>query len=736
MNKVYLLGVLAILAAGCDELDDAQPDLPSAIDDAGASTDAHVEPTDGAVDAPDAGKDAADGGSLHDAHDKVDGKSDLPDINMMVDIHDKVDAQEAGPPDISTDAIICNGVDCNDNIACTSDVCTDGGCVNVVQVGFCLIGGSCYKDKAVNSAASCQRCDALASTTSWTDDASMCPGASKPCVQATCTAGVCGTSVKAGSCLVSGACVNDSYQNPANECQVCDAAASSSGFSNKTDGTACASDSLTCTGDVCKAGQCAHELVSGHCLIAGACQASGDKAAASSCQACDPAASTSAWTTLGNGAACASDGLSCTSDVCSGGTCAHPVAAGACLIGGKCYAAGDKSASNPCMGCVPSKSTSAWSVLADDAACTGDGLSCTADVCKAGTCTHTPSTGSCLIGGKCHAKGDSAPTGGCLGCVPSKSTTAWSTMPDGSACASDGNSCTADVCKAGTCTHNLTTNSCSIGGKCYASGVKSPSNSCQGCVPSKSVTAWSTLPNGTSCTGDSYTCTSDVCNGSGTCTHPIKAGYCVISGKCYSDGNVSASNPCQACVYAKSQTAWSNRSSGSSCTGDSYACTSDYCNGSGTCVHPIKTGYCVISGKCYSDGNVSASNPCQACVYKKSQTAWSNRTSGSSCTGDKYTCTSDYCNGSGTCIHPIKSGYCVIAGTCYSDGAVSPSNPCQACVYKKSQTAWSNRTSGSSCTGDKYTCTSDYCNGSGTCIHPIKSGYCIIAGKCYSSGCP
>ena len=132
-------------------------------------------------------------------------------------------------------------------------------------------------------------------------------------------------------------------------------------------------------------------------------------------------------------------------------------------------------------------------------------------------------------------------------------------------------------------------------------------------------------------------------------------------------------------------------------------------------------------------------NPGRGREPQNSQTSWSNRASGSSCTADSHGCTSDVCNSSGGCTHPVKAGYCLISGKCYSNTAISPGDPCQHCYYKSSKTSWSNRSSGSSCTADSYGCTADICNSSGGCTHPVKAGYCLIDGKCYSSGqggCP
>lgn len=59
---------------------------------------------------------------------------------------------------------------------------------------------------------------------------------------------------------------------------------------------------------------------------------------------------------------------------------------------------------------------------------------------------------------------------------------------------------------------------------------------------------------------------------------------------------------------------------------------------------------------------------------------------------------------------------CNIGGTCYADGAVNPSNECQACRPAISTTSWSNRASGTSC-DDGNPCTlNDTCDSSGLCV--------------------
>ena len=338
MRMLCLIAALLLLTAACDEHGTAQPDLPSVAGDTGTSADGHAVPADVGLDALDASKDAP----APDAHGAPDSKADLLDMNMMVDANQTVDFKEAAVPDISTDAIMCNGVNCNDNIPCTDDACSDGGCINAVKAGFCLIGGVCHKDKTLNGTVACQLCDAKASATSWTDDVTLCTGSTQPCAQTTCTAGVCGTSVKSGHCLIGGACYSDGTLRNTNDCQACISKDSKTAWSNRSVASTCKADSHNCTADVCDgAGTCTHPVKAGHCLIGGGCFKEGALRNTNSCQACISKDSTTAWSNRSVASSCKPDSHNCTADVCDGaGTCTHPVKPGFCLIGGGCFASG------------------------------------------------------------------------------------------------------------------------------------------------------------------------------------------------------------------------------------------------------------------------------------------------------------------------------------------------------------------------------------------------------------
>jgi hypothetical protein len=98
----------------------------------------------------------------------------------------------------------------------------------------------------------------------------------------------------------------------------------------------------------------------------------------------------------------------------------------------------------------------------------------------------------------------------------------------GTACPSDGNDCTDDVCNAtGTCTHMPITHPCDDGNACTIGDVCNAG----ACVPG------SPAPAGTACTSNGYLdlCTADVCDAAGTCTHvAVPTGECRRAVACHS----------------------------------------------------------------------------------------------------------------------------------------------------------------------------------------------------------
>jgi hypothetical protein len=80
----------------------------------------------------------------------------------------------------------------------------------------------------------------------------------------------------------------------------------------------------------------------------------------------------------------------------------------------------------------------------------------------------------------------------------------------------------------------------------------------------------------------------DVCNGDGTCSHPVAAGNCLIGGARYAAGAANPSNQCQQCTPTISQTTWSAKTNGTACN-DGNTCTkNDVCT-AGTCAGTAHT---------------------------------------------------------------------------------------------------------------------------------------------------
>lgn len=110
----------------------------------------------------------------------------------------------------------------------------------------------------------------------------------------------------------------------------------------------------------------------------------------------------------------------------------------------------------------------------------------------------------------------------------------------------DGVDCTEDSCVAGKCVSTIKTDFCLIDGSCYATGTVKTGSECQLCEASTSSVAWSSSPQGMSCTDDGISCTDDVC-AAGSCTHPLAVTSCYIGGSCYNKDEAVVGTTCQIC---------------------------------------------------------------------------------------------------------------------------------------------------------------------------------------------
>ena len=432
------------------------------------------------------------------------------------------------------------------------------------------------------------------------EDGWQCPTAGKPCE---------------AICRIAEVVYQKGDANPANPCQICDPGQTWQTWSSAARGSACSSDNLDCTRDVCNgSGACTHPLDSG-CLIDGACIADGATKTDAPCLACRPTLAGNTYSALPYGSACTSDEQAATLDICNGaGLCTHPVA-NDCTIDGKSVAAGSADPQNPCRWCDPSASRTAYSPRASGFACESDDLPCTVDACDGeGTCAHPLVTG-CIINDGCVAEGALDPENDCQACTPNLATLVYSSLAAGVACADDTIPSTADTCNGqGLCQH-VSQNVCTIDGVTYQGGATDPSNACRYCEAASNAAAWSLRASGFPCSDDGLSCTVDSCDAQGQCGHAVYAG-CLIAGACVAAGATAPSNECQVCAPDTATNGYSPKAKGELCTDDGKSYTSDTCNESGLCTH-TNSGSCEIDSVRYDAGVTNPQNACQACDATK-----------------------------------------------------------------------------------------------------------------------
>ena len=476
--------------------------------------------------------------------------------------------------------------DCSDGLACTTDTCNEStdACEHTIVAGGCRIGSACIADGAINPADPCEACDSAVSTTGWTPRAT---GASCD-DDLYCTTGT--------TCDASGAC----------------------GAGTPRD----CSDGRTCTTDTCDetADRCTSALASG-CLIGGACVADATPNPANACEACLPATASDGYSPTAVGTACddgqycttgdacdgasacvgaardCSDGLGCTTDICddAADACTSALASG-CLIGGACFAAGETNPSGPCESCQTSVSSSAWTPAPAGTACDDGSICTTGDACNAG--------------------------GLCIG--------------TGSAC-DDGLDCTSDTCDetSGGCGAIVEADSCVVEFACVARDTEDPTNPCLACLPAVATDAYSPRPADDRC-GDP-SCVDGMFTPAATCDG---AGVCV-------DGTPEA---CVPFVCADPI------SCSGTCTSDDECLETSYCTAEGDCADDMPdgdvcdrdemcgSGFCA-DGVCCDDSCGGTCEFCDAEGEEGSCTAYAlGEDPEDECAGD------DFCNGEGDCI--------------------------------------------------------------------------------------
>jgi hypothetical protein len=179
---------------------------------------------------------------------------------------------------------LSNGTSCGSGRVCSSGTCLAG----------CHVSGKYYAAGATAAGNACQTCQPAASTTQFVNVAD-----GRGCgTGAVCSGGSCRT-----GCWIAGAFRAEGAASPANACEQCIGANSTTTWTALADGETCSS------GKVCVRGGCTRG-----CWIGGGLVAEDTVNPANKCQACLPDETTTRW---GN-----RDGERCASDsVCFGGTC-------------------------------------------------------------------------------------------------------------------------------------------------------------------------------------------------------------------------------------------------------------------------------------------------------------------------------------------------------------------------------------------------------------------------------
>jgi hypothetical protein len=643
---------------------------------------------------------------------------------------------------------VAHPVDCDDQDACTVDLCDpgNGACVHA-KIPDC---GPCASDNDCDDGDPC--------TVDWcSPEFLVCVHAADPCDDADdCTADTCAPAV---GCLHSdtcgAACTSDGDCDDGNACTVdscamdgvcvhsilscddgvactvdsCDPVA---GCSNRFVGATCAVDGDCDDGDPCTADTCGATGCCGHTPVPACrdCQVDGDCDDGNPCtdDVCDPTSLKCSST--GNALAC-DDGDACTvGEACSGGRCS----------GGLLLACAD---ADPCTadtcdresGCLHTQIANCGGCAADGD-CDDQDL-CTADRCDlaAGVCRHTrltcDDTEACTYD-LCR------PAVGC------------SFTPNAIAC-DDGNACTlGDACTDGACAPgtgvptcddglDCTDESCDPGVGCvFAPHVGScedgdPCTSDDACADSRCVGGPAT-----DC-DDKDVCTTDSCSPLAGCEHaPIS---CDDGLAC----TIDTCDPVTGCVHTPKECGDGNECTDDACdpaTGecvhadaicdDHETCTEDTCDPSTGCVFTPVDGSCsdgsectvgdqCAAGRCLpgaplvcDDGvfcTDDACDPLLGCVWKNNTlpcddlaacTVFDTCANGT-CAGIPYECSAPgacqkagVCNGDGTCTYPPQDD-----GTPCDDG-----NPCtlkDGCASGK-------------CVGTAVTCKAlDACHDAGTC---------------------
>ena len=574
---------------------------------------------------------------------------------------------------------------CDDADACTvNDVCKAGSCVSGLPLP-CGDGNPCTEDSCDSAKTGCVH----STTEKPCDDGNACTLADG-CVDGICLPGAATNcddlqACTSDSCNPQSGCVNTPNVAPCDDGDACTVADKCSAGACKSGAPLVCNDGNPCTDDDCKAGS--------GCL------------------------------STPNAAPCSDSNVCTQDDGCVGGACAP----------GKALPCDD---ANPCTtdGCDPAQGCGhvANKLPCDDGdACTGadlclkgacsggaavdcnDANPCTDDACQlASGCTHTTNAAACDDNNVCTEQ-DACEQGSCKPGI----------VPD----CDDGNGCTTETCdpKQG-CKNVANTQACSDGdacssgdvcadGKCTA-GAQVVCNDGNGCTDDAcdTIAGCQSKHNVAGCSDGNVCTTADACKG-GVCL-PGAATVCDDANPCTTD----SCDPAQGCL---------STANGLPCDDGSVCTAGDQC-AQGACA-PGKVVKC-------DDGNACTADSCdlaQGCTAVANSAACddgnactsADACAASACAGkavvcdDGNACTIDYCDSGKGCqtilpVVPCDDGSkCTVGDTCAAGKCVGDPVVCD----------------------DANPCTTDSCAADKGCLHPALSdgSKCGAAGVCLAGKC-
>ena len=609
------------------------------------------------------------------------------------------------------DQLTCDAGVCTCNPACDGLECGPDGCG-----GEC---GQCAGDQEVCFMGDCLCIEVCANKECGGDgcggSCGECLGEAAQCIDFHC---VCDSDCEGKSCGPDGC---------GNECGVCP---------NQQD--ICFFGDCLCIQD-CEGRECGDNGCGGLCGVCGA-----DEGCQNHQCVCTPDCTGKQCGMDGCGGTCqpgCTDAFSCTTDICSGGDCSHPVQDFFCLIGGVCVPSGTVNPDNPCEKCKPAQIKTAWSQVENGTSCEGG------QVCFDGACCNP--LANCL-GAECGDDGCGALCGACAGpfdlceggaCVCQPQCLEKECGPD--SCAGNCGDCLGGrVCQDSSCvcvpqfeTECCGQDACWLDSCGVSGGIAAEcpfgcdGGECQNCTPD--------------CVDK--LCGPDGCGGScGDCAGPqdlCETGLCVCQPECtgVACGPDGCDGSCGICPGPQDACIAGSCICQPDCTGK--VCGVDGCGGDcGVCPgiqDACIAGACVCQPECA--GKVCGPDGCEGVCGVCDDGLW---------------CTADSCI-DGACSANIGATGCLIGDICHEEGAMDPDNACQLCSQVDSQEEWTVLADGyvcavgqvcyqgfccnatANCTGKE--CGADDCGGNcGNCLgsqDACLNGSCVCIPQCEGMEC-